>query len=249
VIALFESGNSRLHFSWWDNDAVNNAVSIPYPESIESLTNIITDLLGGEHPEKIAACSVSSQWREPLFKALNKYAPGRLFIARTAFDIPFEVKYDKPETIGVDRILAGYAAYRFFGDSCVVVDSGTAVTVDAIAENGTFAGGYIFPGLNMLAGALYSQTALPNVAVKVISDGIGNSTEMCISYGAGIGFSGAVSNLIRHAAAITESTDRIVVTGGNAVELLSSLPFECIHRPHLVLEGLGYSIDTLSPYS
>ena len=247
-MALFDSGNSRLHFSRWDGEKVYDPVCMPYPETIDELTEVITDFFGEKPPKKVAACSVSAQWREPLFTLLDRKAPGRLVVAQTAYDTGFSVNYDNPESIGVDRVLAACAAYRLFQDSCVVIDSGTAVTVDAVDENGTLAGGYIFPGLDVLSWSLSEKTILPHVSLTGTCEEIGNSTEKCISYGILIGFSGAVAELVKHAASSVNCTTRIVVTGGGAEKVLSYLPFPAVHKQHLVLEGLGYAIDTLPNY-
>ena len=249
MIALCDSGNSRLHFSWWDGEKVINAKIIPYPVSKDSLMDTVHNFFEGVIPHKVAACSVSSYWRDILFKALDTYAQGRLVVVRNAYDVGIRVRYDKPETIGVDRVLAAYAAYHFFQDSCVVVDAGTAVTVDAVDQDGTFIGGYIFPGFDVLSWALSAKTSLPDVSMATACEGIGNSTETCISFGLSMGFSGAVSRLVNRAAAIVDGSRRIVVTGGGALSVLSGIPFPTKHKPYLVLEGLGYTADTLPAYS
>ena len=150
MIALFDSGSSYLHFGWWDNSSVSDAVSIPYPDSPQSLPEVISGLLGDRNPECAAACSVNSQWRELLFSTIERYVPGGLYIARNAFDIELAVMYEDPSKYGIDRALAAYAAYGFFRDSCVVIDAGTAVTVDAVSQDGAVLGGYIFPGGQIL---------------------------------------------------------------------------------------------------
>ena len=175
--ALFESGNSRLHFSWWDSGRVIDTVSMPYPETTDALEDIIGNLFSSKTPDRIAACSVSSRWREILFQAIERKAPGKLVVARTVYDTGINVVYDKPETIGVDRVLAAHAAYRFFGDTGVVIDAGTAVTIDAVAADGTILGGFIFPGPDILSRSLSEKTDLPGVSASDSCDGIGSTTE------------------------------------------------------------------------
>jgi len=255
VIALFESGNTILHFSWWDGTAIKEPVKNPYPDSSGSLRSIVSNLLGvtkyhsATIPDKVAACSVSSKWRVPLFEAINDIVPGRLVVARTAQDLGIKVSYDKPETYGIDRALAAYAAFRMFQNSCVVVDAGTAVTVDVIASDGTVTGGYIFPGIDMLTDALSSKTDLPMVSLGEVSEGIGNSTITGITFGISMGFSAAVNQLIRNAMKIAESDDRVVITGGGAESLKQCLAFSTYHKPHLVLEALGLVADILPKYT
>src|SRR5205085_11851847 len=80
--------------------------------------------------------------------------------------LPLEVKVEQPERVGIDRLL-NFVALRsrtVRAVSMVVIDAGSAVTVDWVDEQGTFRGGAIFPGLRLMAMALHRYTAaLPEV--------------------------------------------------------------------------------------
>ena len=249
MIALFDSGTSRLHFSWWDGKKLKGVKYVPYPESFDFLPPVVSNLLGETLPHKVIACSVSSKWREPLFEAVENVVPGKLYIARTASDLNVKVSYEKPETYGVDRALADYAAYRTFNDSCVVIDAGTGVTVDAVANDGTVIGGYIFPGRTMMSDAVSLKTGLPSVTFDNDFEGIGNSTESGIKCGIKIGFFAAVKCLISQAVKAVECGNRIVITGGDAEYLIKSLDFPVKHKPNIVLEALGLAADNLPGYT
>ena len=248
MIALFDSGSTRLHFSYWDGKALKDAINITYPDSIKLFRNIVSDLLSETIPEKVAACSVSSKWRECLFETINTIVPGKLVVARTASDLGMKVSYDKPETYGIDRALAAYGAFHVFQNSCVVVDAGTAVTIDAINIDGTVIGGYIFPGSEMLANALSSNTDLPDVSTGDVNEGIGNSTETCIKYGITMGFTSAVNHLIKNAIDSVGSDNRVILTGGGAEVLKKYLTFPVKLKPDIVLETLGFMADKLPEY-
>ena len=269
MIALFDSGSTRLHFSYWDGTALKDVINITYPDSIKLLRNIVSDLLSEIIPEKIAACSVSSKWRECLFETINNIVPGKLVVARTASDLGMKVSYDKPETYGIDRALAAYGAFHVFQNSCVVVDAGTAVTIDAIDSDGSVIGGYIFPGSEMLANVLSSNTDLPpvrpacqsctadrrtrtmeggDVSTRDVNEGIGNSTETCIMYGITMGFASAVNHLIKNAIDSVGSDNRVLITGGGAEVLKKYLTFPVKLKPDIVLETLGLMADKLPEY-
>jgi len=248
MIALFDSGSTRLHFSYWDGTALKYVINITYPDSIKLLRNIVSDLLSKNIPEKVAACSVSSKWREPLFESINDIVPGKLVVAQTASDLGVRVSYDKPETYGIDRALAAYGAFYVFRKSCVVVDAGTAVTIDAIDSDGTVIGGYIFPGSEVLATALSSNTDLPEVSPGDTGKGIGNSTETCITFGITMGFASAVNHLIINAIESVGSDNRVLLTGGGADDLKKYLTFPVELKPDIVLEALGLVADKLPKY-
>ncbi len=249
MIALFDSGSSYLHFGWFDNGIVSDTASIPYPDSPGKLGDVVSGLLGGRTFESAAACSVNSQWREPLFRTIGRHVPGKLHIAVEAADINLTVKYDHPSHYGIDRALAAHAAYSIFRDSCVVIDAGTAVTVDAVAQDGSVMGGYIFPGGQTLLHGLTEKTALPPVSIDYESAGLGNSTERCISNGLSIGITGALTRLIEHAAGYVSCGERVILTGGEAESLMKALPLHMICRPYLVLDGLALTAEKLQKYA
>ncbi|MBN1294049.1 MAG: type III pantothenate kinase [Candidatus Latescibacteria bacterium] len=249
MIALFDSGNSYLHFGRWDGITVTDAMSIPYPENIDQIDDTVSSLFKTHKPEAAAACSVNSRWRKYLFEAIHKQVSGKLYVARYAFDIEVTVAYDNPSTFGIDRALGAYAAYKYFKNSCVVVDAGTAVTIDAVEPDGKVRGGYIFPGKQTLIHGLSLQTDLPYIDNEYIGADIGTDTASCINSGATLGIAGAVSNLVRYACEFVHCNERVVITGGGAKQLRKYIPIDMVYKPSLVLEGLGFTFDKLPKYA
>jgi type III pantothenate kinase len=245
MTALFDGGNSRLHFAWWDSGSVRGVIHAPYPESGDAIPGLIENLLGGEVPRRIAACSVSPRWGEPLFAAIEARFPGAVCIVRSASDAGVTVRYDRPGSYGVDRALAALAAYRMVKSACVVVDAGTAVTVDAVDGDGVVRGGYIFPGIEALAHGLAAMTGLPLVHITKPEIGIGTDTLSCIERGIAAGIAGAVRFLIESAAGEVKGGDQVIITGGGGEFLMRELSLVACFRPHLVLEGLGFISDFL----
>lgn len=242
---LVDGGNSRLHVGWWIDGRVSEPASIPYPASERELRETVSELTGGRDIGNIAACSVSSRWWEPMFGVLADALPGRVVVARIPSDVGMSVGYARPETIGIDRVLAAHAAYQRFGEACIVVDAGTAATVDAVSGEGVLLGGYIFPGLSTLTRSLAEKTDLPDVEPSDIFQGLGTSTESCIALAASIGFPAAVAELVRRASSAAGGTQNVIVTGGAGGRLLSCMPYPALHVQYLVLEGLGTVLDRL----
>jgi type III pantothenate kinase len=239
MTGLFESGNSRLHFGWWNGETVIDARHLDYPSTPDGLVPLVHRLLRDEPPERIMACSVSPKYRTALFTALEACAPGKIHIVRTAADLGIRVRYDHPERYGADRALAVLAAYHRFRDSCVVIGAGTAVTVDAVDSCGNVAGGFIVPGAGLMAWALAARTGLPEAPLIEPDGQLGASTETCIARGIANGLEGAVNRLREVAAEAVGSGSRIIVTGGGGKRLFRTLPEGAEYRPELTLEGLG----------
>ncbi len=249
MTALFESGSSHLHFAWWDGEKISDYKSLEYPENGLFDEEIITCLVGEINPDLIAACSVRSKWREKLFQTLNALYKGKLAIARTASDIGIVTPYSKPETYGIDRALAVLGAFSLFGNACVVIDIGTAVTVDAVDKKGNVIGGYIFPGSEMMSSVIAEKTDLPFLHAQCHDTCLGTDTDSALKYGIGKGFLAAVDVFMLSAAERAGAADRIVLTGGGAESIAGLLSIPVICRPHLVIETLGKVAKKLPLYA
>ena len=90
--------------------------------------------------------------------------------------------YPEPVRLGVDRWVAMIEGFRRFGP-CIIVDCGSALTIDAVDAHGHFMGGYIVPGLGMLRGALLRDTADVHIEPGASSLGLGKSTGQCVHNG------------------------------------------------------------------
>ena len=161
-------------------------------------------------------------------------------VAGADFPIPIRAEVDAPESVGVDRLLAALAAHRRAQGACIVVDAGTAVTVDAVSTDGAFQGGAIFPGLEMIARALAEGTALlPKVDLPSEAPLVGGNTREAIAAGLVHGVTGAVAALVEGARETVGRQAAVLLTGGDAAFLAPHLP-DAMRQvvPNLVLEGL-----------
>jgi type III pantothenate kinase len=111
-----------------------------------------------------------------------------------------ELEVREPHTVGADRLFAARGALRELGEPALVVDAGTALTVDALdvrAGRGVFLGGAIAPGPQLLAESLARSTArLPRIAPRPGARALGKSTHEAIEAGVAVGFRGAARELI-----------------------------------------------------
>lgn len=160
--------------------------------------------------------------------------------------IPLTVDVDAPEKVGIDRLLGVLAAKQIVtaGQPAVVVDVGSAVTVNLLDDNGAFAGGAIFPGLRLMAEALHDYTAqLPLVKVTEHAPVVpAKSTVPAIAAGIHWAVVGGVSALVREIAPPLPEPLPVFLTGGDAAVLAPDLhdgeQFRFEVRPLLTLEGL-----------
>lgn len=157
-------------------------------------------------------------------------------------DIPLEVGVEHPDRVGVDRLLGAWAARQEVGAPVAVIDAGSAVTVDWVAETGEFRGGAILPGVRLQLASLATGTeALPSIemtaAVPLCVPGA--DTVAAIRLGVLAGVAGGIDRLIDdYLYAVPQTTVPIVLTGGDAAVISPQLRHAHLDRPNLICRGL-----------
>ncbi len=157
---------------------------------------------------------------------------------------PFVIDYRTPETLGTDRLAAAAGACRHHpGADLLVIDAGSALTVDLVA-GGAYRGGSISPGLSMRFRALHEYTGrLPLVKFRVGFSFPGRSTEEAIAAGVIMGMVFEINEYIR---TLNERHEKLVtvITGGDSELISSHTERELFIYPDLVTEGLNFLLDT-----
>ena len=148
------------------------------------------------------------------------------------------ILYDNPKEVGADRIANAVAAYDLYGGPTIVVDFGTATTVDATSAAGEYLGGAILPGIEISLDALFGRAAaLRRVELVEPRQVIGKSTVESIQSGAVYGFASAVDGICRRfQEELGECT--VVATGGLAGLMTPLCDVIGEHEPWLTLHGL-----------
>ncbi|EKF72789.1 transcriptional activator [Alcanivorax hongdengensis A-11-3] len=185
----------------------------------------VASVAGSEADQAIAAC----------LKELTGVAPQ--FYYSRAQHLGVRSCYPEPRRLGADRWVAMVECYQRFGAS-VVIDCGSALTIDAVDADGRFLGGYIVPGLGMLRNALLRDTADVHVEPGGASLALGQSTGQCVHNGLLRMSVAFVTDVVVELRQTLADTCQVVVTGGDAAELSKSFSFDFLHMPDLVLDGL-----------
>lgn len=127
------------------------------------------------------------------------------------------IRYDNPHEVGADRIVNGVAAYEALGGPVVVVDFGTATTIDVISEDGAYLGGAIAPGVETSAEALFAKAArLSKVDLEPPAHVIGTNTRASVQAGLLLGEAAMVDGLVRRVWIELGTQTQVVATGGLA---------------------------------
>lgn len=154
--------------------------------------------------------------------------------------------YSDVARMGVDRWLAMLAAYHQCRRACVVIDAGSALTVDLVDAGGQHLGGYIIPGANMMLQALSQNTGRVRFnAVDLPSDAPGVSTEECVHHGKWLALVGSVQRVLLDAASRWPQGFSVVVAGGDGAQIAALMGDSArawLIRPELVMDGLALAL-------
>lgn len=163
-------------------------------------------------------------------------------------DLPLEIDVEAPERVGMDRLLNAVAANRIrkAGEPAIVIDVGTATTVDAVSAEGVFLGGAILAGPELTARALHEYTAaLPHVTLEELARSeppvIGRNTQEAIASGL---YWGHWQSVWSYCARMMEPLGirhppQTILTGGAAYLFVNRLSPAHTYLPHLTLQGLA----------
>ena len=178
---------------------------------------------------------------------LGRQKAGRVQVLDVS-DMPLTAKVDEPDKVGLDRLANALAADRLRAAGCgaIVVDLGSAITVDVVAPDGAFLGGAILPGIAMSARALHEFTDLlplePMSELAQPPAPLGKTTSGCLQAGLYWGAIGGVRELVARLAAETEKPQLFVTGGAGAAAaglLTGTGQPPAVLVPHLTLAGIA----------
>ena len=245
MILEIDAGNTSLKWRW-RGSAAN---SVRGPAQLES------ELAHASRPEEVLVCNVRgaelkadlAAWTARKWDLQPRFAR----VARVCGGV--RIQYPDPSRLGADRWLAMLAGYRRANGNCLIVDSGTALTIDVIDDGGLHLGGYIMPGLQTLRSSLLRNTEIrltPGNGEESVA--LGNDTGDAVRNGTLFMLCGAVRAALerfeREMSRLRRGKGRprrehespmLVLTGGDAALLKRELGREGVPVvPDLVLDGL-----------
>jgi len=240
MLLLFDIGNTNTHIGLADRRRVVKQADIPTAAWFGGSAKRVRQFVGRARPEGVALCSVVPRVTPRVRQAVRRLWQLRPFELTAETVAGVGIDYPRPETIGEDRLANAVAARHRFGVPVVVVDFGTAVTLDVVDRRGNYVGGIIAPGLAAMTEYLHEKTALlPRIKMREIKTSIGRSTEEAMVVGAVHGYRGLVRELIAELKRdLKLKRLPVVATGGYAKLMAARLPEISAVDPNLTLEGL-----------
>jgi type III pantothenate kinase len=174
---------------------------------------------------------------------VQRYFGVTALVVEPGVNATMPILYENPAEVGADRILNGVAAFEKFGKGLgrplIVVDFGTATTLDAITAKGEYLGGAICPGVTISADALFQRAArLPRIDVRKPSRVVGRTTVGAMESGLFWGYVGMVEGLVRRMNEELGGDAVCVATGGLADVIAPETALIQHVDPDLTLHGL-----------
>ena len=148
--------------------------------------------------------------------------------------------YQQPARLGVDRWLAMIGAKQLYPNkNLLIIDAGTATTVDVLDAQGQHCGGWIMPGVQTMFNSLLLGTkkiiASPNVTASLL---FGKDSSSCLNNGSWAMTIGAIKEAILQANS-SLALDKVLITGGNGQNIIDLLAIDCQFEPKLIFHGLS----------
>jgi len=235
---VVDVGNTRIKWGLCSSEQVWGHAALP-PDDFAAwqkqwddwkLQREQTWIVSGVHPPRRGALIAWLKDRSDCVEVLDSHR-----------QLPLEVLVDHPEHVGIDRLINAVAANRRrpANVAAILIDAGSAVTVDYVDSLGAFRGGAIFPGFRLMAASLHDYTALlPIVELDEAALPPGIDTVPAIQAGVLHAVVGGIERLIAEYAHRFPTAFEIFLTGGDAKHLTHKIHRQHQVWPEMTLEGI-----------
>lgn len=240
MIIVVDVGNSRMKWGRCNLQKVEEVAHVPL-EHVESWER---QFATWNHAPRRWVLSGSNPPLQSQLQAWLEKRHERVRVIDRHQQIPIVVAVEKPEQVGLDRLFDAVAVVhrhqREKAIPAILIDAGSAVTVDLVDDRGAFRGGAILPGVRLQSQALHEYTAkLPRVDLRRPLPPVpGTSTLTAIRSGIYASLVGGIHWLCQQYRPIVAEAPRIFITGGDAELLRPALPDHATLCPDMTLEGL-----------
>jgi type III pantothenate kinase len=240
VILAVDVGNTQILIALYAGAEITDhwRLATNAERTSDEYAVLIRQFIGDVNIEGVAISSVVPRATAALRSMSTKYFKLDPVVVEPGTKTGMPILIDNPREVGADRIVNAIGAYDLYGGPAIVVDFGTATTLDAVSGKGEYLGGAILPGIEISMDALFARAdRLSRVELIEPRSVIGKSTAEALQSGAIYGFAGQVDGICRRMQdELGEST--VVATGGLS-GLISRFSTTIQHvDPWLTLHGL-----------
>jgi type III pantothenate kinase len=238
MILAIDAGNSRVKWGWHDGSRWTSIATVSLIEFAASSDHVNPFSVTHEDPERIVISNVAGEGAHHLLVNWTSiFNAEPLWLRAETERCGVKNRYERPEQLGPDRWAALVAARSLHTGPCLVVNAGTATTVDMLSADGTFLGGAILPGVELMRFVLHEHTGRLPIQEGQFRETPRNTLD-AIESGCRHAQAGAVERLYRVFRDL-ELNPLCIVSGGAGRALVEQLAMPRRYVENLVLDGLA----------
>lgn len=245
-VLTVDVGNTYIHLAVCRGQKVFSRQSVATVQKmVEQKTELIKVLTVLQQRyakfDCVVICSVVPAVTKILEPMVFKNLQTKAMIVGRDVIVPIENLYHNPRQVGQDRLVCAYAASELYGNPAIIIDLGTAITLDVVSQQREYLGGIIVPGIRITAETLFERTALlPLVDIHQPQHLIGKDTQGSILSGIFYGYGEMLKGLIKLLSSDFKNKPQVIVTGGH-VKLMNKYIKDSIDvvDSDLVLKGMA----------
>lgn len=224
MILAVDIGNTNITMGLIDDDmSIKNTFRITTKMQrtsdefgIEISNFIILSAVAPEDLDDVIIASVVPKVMYAFLNSIRKYLHIEPIVIGPGTKTGISIKTEFPRELGSDKIVNAAATYTIYGGNALIIDFGTATTIDYLNEKGEFLGGVIIPGIEIAAQALWTQTAkLPEIEIKKPDHILAKNTITSMQAGLIYGYIGQIEYTIKQFKKELKKDDiNVIATGG-----------------------------------
>ncbi len=246
MLLVIDVGNSHTVLGLFEDEVLKGRwrVNTSHYRTADELRVLFSMLLQleGFSPKNVSGCCISSvvpQINHDLLKVCRDAFGLDALMVGPGVKTGLALLCDNPHEVGADRIVNAVGALDLCGGPLVIIDFGTATSLDVVSARSEWCGGVIVPGVEVSANALSERCAkLPKVEIAVPPKVIGTNTVNCIRSGLTYGYANLVDGLVGRIMEEMAETPVVVATGGFAKTIAPISRRIDRVEPDLTLHGL-----------
>lgn len=246
---LVDAGNSRLKWARWAHGQRSAQSILPYvaESAVQGALQQLEYLLTTQQDaERVVLVHVLGQMFAEQAQSLCTVHQRKLILVRSVNAYGIQLAYPTPAHFGADRFIGLLAGRKLAAKQAVIViDAGTAVTIDGLEASGLHRGGVILPGLKVMVDSLVQRTQAKHMSSAILEDAtvFANNTLQAMGSGCLLGLVGALEGICQRMQQQFSSPAQIILCGGDAQRLSESfrLPHQLV--PDALMDGLQFMAE------
>ena len=246
MLLAIDIGNTNVTFGVFAGDKIKTTwrVSTAIHRTSDEYANIMLSLMErqgitAQQVKDVVICSVVPPSLLIFDEVCRRYLKKTPLIVEAGVKTGIRIDMDNPREVGPDRIVNAVAAHQLYGGPVIVIDMGTATTLDVVSKDGSYIGGAIAPGIVISLEALFTRTAvLPRIELALPKKAIGRNTVAAMQSGIVFGYIGLIEGLVGRIQAELDERAKVVAAGGLAGLIVDASNVINIVNPDLTLIGL-----------